>query len=330
MMSKNSWALIFGVGVSLLAFYFALSNVDIDSLVGSITSIDPAWTILVLLSYMLHFWLKALRWRDLLAPICQPGTPEVHSVMMTGFLANNILPAHLGEFVRMYIGSKQFKAGNTEVFATIVLERAFDFSAIAVMFGGALIFGGAIPDQLVIVGYMVILATAFAWIVVFLVLRYETPAIRSIGWLLSPLPARIERHLIRMLLSAISAIGAMKSGYLVLRCSITSFLQWGLVGVAIYAALNSVGVEASVASTVITLVGTVLAVTLPAAPGFFGTIQLAFVLALLPYGVKESDALAASFIFHMVTYCYVMLSGLLALNHLNMRVADLPREMHRL
>ena len=76
----------------------------------------------------------------------------------------------------------------------------------------------------------------------------------------------------------------------------------------------------------VTLAATVLAVSLPAAPGFFGTIQLAFVLALLPYGVSENDALAGSIIFHIISYSYVMISGVIALQLLNLRFTDLRRE----
>ena len=116
---------------------------------------------------------------------------------------------------------------------------------------------------------------------------------------------------------------SMKSGRLVLRSVVLSLLQWVLVGLAIYAALRSVGVPIDMAAVVVTLAATVLAVSLPAAPGFFGTIQLAFVLALGPYGVSESDALAGSVIFHIVSYFYVMISGVIALQQLNMKFADL-------
>ena len=48
----------------------------------------------------IHYWLKAMRWCDLLAPVYETRTAEAYPVMMTGFFANNFLPAHLGEFVR--------------------------------------------------------------------------------------------------------------------------------------------------------------------------------------------------------------------------------------
>ena len=122
----------------------------------------------------------------------------------------------------------------------------------------------------------------------------------------------------------------MKSVRLVVRSLVLSLLQWMLVGLAIYAALRSVGVEIEIAGIVVTLAAMVLAVSLPAAPGFFGTIQLAFVLALVPYGVSENDALAGSVIFHIISYIYVMISGVIALQQLNIRVTQLRSDLDQI
>ena len=167
--------------------------------------------------------------------------------------------------------------------------------------------------------------TLFAWLVIFISLRYEQPMLRFIGWLFKPLPDRFAERLLEMLVLALSALHSMKSVRLVIRSVVLSLLQWALVGLAVYAALESIGVEISFAVAVVTLAATVLAVALPAAPGFFGTIQLAFVLALVPYGVTESDALAGSVIFHIISYGYVMISGVIALNQLGMKFGDLNR-----
>ena len=135
MTTKNARALIFGIAISLAALYFALKNVDLDSLIDSVLSANLLWMAVVLLSYMVHYWLKAMRWCDLLEPVYRARTAEAYPVMMTGFFANNFLPAHLGELVRMYVGSKLFRIRKTEVLATIVLERILDFTMVALMFG---------------------------------------------------------------------------------------------------------------------------------------------------------------------------------------------------
>jgi len=323
MTRKDAHALIFGIVISLLAFYFALRNVDLSSLIDSILAADPAWTLGVLLSYMVHYWLKAKRWCNLLEPVHQARTAEVYPVMMTGFFANNFLPAHLGEFVRMYIGSKLFKISKTEVLATIVLERVLDFTVVALMFAGALISGGTISEPLMYAGYMLISVTMLAFVVIFISLRHEQHVIRLVEWILKPLPDRFGKRITDMQVLVLTAMHSMKSLHLVIRIAILSLLQWALVGLAIYCALKSVGVDIDIAGAVVTLAATVLAVSLPAAPGFFGTIQLAFVLALVPFGISENDALAGSVIFHIISYSYVMISGVIALKQLNMHVVDL-------
>jgi uncharacterized membrane protein YbhN (UPF0104 family) len=82
MTRKDARALIFGIIVSLLALYFALKNVDVVSLFDSILSAKPAWMLVVLLSYMLHFWLKAIRWCDLLEPVTKVRAKEAYPVIM--------------------------------------------------------------------------------------------------------------------------------------------------------------------------------------------------------------------------------------------------------
>lgn len=323
MKGKNTRALVFGILISALALYFALRNVDLSTLSDSILSADPLWILAVLASYLVHYWLKAVRWRDLLEPVCRVRTAEAYPVMMTGFFANNFLPAHLGEFVRMYVGAKLFQVRKTEVLATIVLERILDFSVIALMFGGALIAGGDISRQLVYAGYVMISITVVAWGVIFVSLRFEQSAVKFFEWTLKPFPDRLGERMVNMFVLALTGMHSMKSIRLVISITALSLLQWALVGLAVYSALRSVGVDINMAGAVVTLAATVLAITLPAAPGFFGTIQLAFVLALSPYGVSENDALAGSVIFHLTSYAIVMILGLVALQQLNIRFADI-------
>jgi hypothetical protein len=325
MTSNNSRALVTGLAISVLALYFALRNVDMPALLAAISSARPAWMAAVLVAYLIHYWLKAMRWCDLLAPVYETRTAEAYPVMMTGFFANNFLPAHLGEFVRMWVGGRVFRVSKTEVLATIVLERILDFSVIALLFGAALAAGGAISAQLTYAGYMLLGMTVIAWALIFIALRYEKAAQRVLGWLLRPLPARFGARIGEMFSLALFAMHSLKSARLVARIVALSLLQWLLVGIAVYAALEAVAVQIPMGAAVVTLAATVLAVTLPAAPGFFGTIQLAFVLALAPYGVAESDALAGSVIFHIISYLFVMVAGVIALHRLGMKFGDLKR-----
>ena len=84
----------------------------------------------------------------LLTPLRANTALEVFPALMIGFIGNNLLPAHLGKFVRTYILARQLGLRNIPVLATIVLERMFDF--LTALFFLVLIFlvGTKVPANL--------------------------------------------------------------------------------------------------------------------------------------------------------------------------------------
>jgi hypothetical protein len=78
-----------------------------------------------------------------------------------------------------------------------------------------------------------------------------------------------------------------------------SLLQWSLMGVCAWMSMAAVGITVGPAITIIVLTATVVAVTLPNAPGYVGALQAAFVFALQPFGVSSESAFAAS-VFYLV------------------------------
>ena len=73
---------------------------------------------------------------------------------------------------------------------------------------------------------------------------------------------------------------------------------------------SATGVEAPPSAAFVVLAFTIVGMTLPSSPGYLGTIQLCFILALKPYGISHSEAFAASIFFHMTAYVYALLFGL--------------------
>ncbi len=76
------------------------------------------------------FWLKAIRWRLLLQPLRKLSTKEVVPSLMIGFMGNNVLPAHLGELIRIFVLGREFSLSKAAVFSSVVLERLFDMVVI--------------------------------------------------------------------------------------------------------------------------------------------------------------------------------------------------------
>ena len=66
-------------------------------------------------------------------------------------------------------------------------------------------------------------------------------------------------------------------------------------------------------------------VTVPSSPGFFGVIQVAFRLSLVPYGVGATDAVAASVYYQLTQWVTITLVGLYFLQRTGLKLGQLER-----
>jgi uncharacterized membrane protein YbhN (UPF0104 family) len=72
----------------------------------------------------------------------------------------------------------------------------------------------------------------------------------------------------------------------------------------------AVGVPVTLGSATATLLLNVIGLTLPAAPGHVGTVQLAFIVGLAPFGVAREPAFAASVVYNFLMVVPTVLLGL--------------------
>src|SRR5207249_8500195 len=85
------------------------------------------WFLLpALVVYFLGVWLRAARWRYLLQPVQPIAVKRLFPVVVIGYMANDVLPARLGEVVRAYVLGEQEGVPKSTALATILVERMFD------------------------------------------------------------------------------------------------------------------------------------------------------------------------------------------------------------
>ncbi len=316
-MSKRSkLLLIIGIAVTLLALWFSVRDINIEILSQTLVKTEIWLTIPFLITFSAYYWLKAVRWQLLLRPIKHTSSAELFSPMMLGFFGNNILPAHLGDFVRMYLVAKKLSIRNTEVLATIIMERIFDILSIVVMLLFIMLSGMVVPENLTKAAYLATSAGLLLLLTVIIAVIWPKQFISFTNKLLFFLPTHFRDKLCEHLQLGFNGLHSLKSPNLLLGITITSIFQWFLMGVTIHIALLAVGSASTIMASFTVLVFTIFAVMVPAAPGFFGTIQLAFVLALRPFGISENDAIAASIVFHTVTYFSIIILGIYLLHQM--------------
>jgi uncharacterized protein (TIRG00374 family) len=124
-----------GIAISAFFLYWAVLLVGSDNLKRAAESIQHAnyWFVLpALAAYFAGVWLRAARWRVLLTPVKSLEISALFPVVVIGYMANDVLPARLGEVVRAYVLGEQEGIPKTTTLATIVVERLFDGIAMLV------------------------------------------------------------------------------------------------------------------------------------------------------------------------------------------------------
>jgi len=282
----------------------------------------PMWLIL-----FLFYWIKAWRWRMLLAPLGMFRTSVLFPPTVVGFAFNNVLPAHLGEFVRVYVFSRQSGLPKTAVFTTIAVERVFDVVAILFFLGLGLVFVPGLDPSVRrgALAFAVFAVCGLAGAATYLFWPRQCVAI--IEWCLDRiplLPAGLKQKVCTLIETAATGLMSLKSGPLLGGILFSSFLQWGLNGVFIYLSLWSFDIIVSPLVSCVVLGVVAVGVTVPSTPGYFGVIQVCFLIVLELFVPDQKPAImAASIYFHMAQWVPVTLLGMLYFVRSGLHVSDI-------
>ena len=130
---------VLGVAISVVAMALALRSVDLAAAVEVIRTAAPAWIAGMLLFNVADVSLRGWRWQRLVAPVKRVAYPAILGYLLIGYLANNVLPARLGELVKShYLGDRE-GISRTTALGTVVVERVIDTTSVVLIAAAAIL-----------------------------------------------------------------------------------------------------------------------------------------------------------------------------------------------
>ena len=335
MTKKPDKKLWIGIGISIFFLVLLFRKIDFSKLFAALGEMDYRYLIPAVLFTFISYYFRAVRWRYLLLPMKKIGMRNLFSATVIGYMANNLLPARLGEFVRAYVLGEKEKLDTSAVFATLVLDRLFDgFTVILILV--VTFFTIELPPGMenvqhgLMVGGYVTLAFYVAVIVFIITLKKQTTrTINLTARLLKPFPAKVTEKVIPLLGSFIEGLrlSARPSDLILLLCS--SFVIWTFAVYALAMVLHSFGIFLPVTASMFIMVFLVFAVMVPASPGFVGTYHAACVYGLMAFNVQMEKALSIALIVHGVNFFPVIVLGFWYLWHDKLSLTEVREKSSR-
>ena len=136
---------VVGILCAAVFLYLAVKEIDAGSLQAAFSAINYGFVFLAVVVSLATYWIRAWRWRIILRPMKEVQLSTLFAATVIGFMANNILPLRVGEVGKALVLSTKEQLKVSAILATIVVERAFDGGAIAVL-GLTLFFFPILPS----------------------------------------------------------------------------------------------------------------------------------------------------------------------------------------
>lgn len=318
------WQFWVGLLISAVLLFLTLRNVDLHAawlnvLAARAEYIALGWLCLVV-SYGARIW----RWHVIVRSLGQVSPWKLGQVYMAGYMANNILPARIGEVVRAYLLGQTAQVSTASALGTIAVERVFDVimaltllalgAAFGVLgdMGGSLWLGGATVGGLV-TGVVVLAVWG---------MRLSDLLERMVSRV-SPKWGKRLADLGRSFVQGLRSIGSVKRALWIAGWSV---VVWVLFIVYAYLILRAYDLRVTLAGVAFLLGVVGLGVSIPSAPGNVGTLEGACILALQLLGIGDEN-LRASFAltYHIVEWITTAALGFVSLSQLGLSLGQLAR-----
>lgn len=331
------WKTWVGVAISVIAIFYAARGVEWRE-VGEALA-EARWGLLGLVflaAPVVNVGMRAARWRILLLPVGRiPFAPLVGATAI-GLMANNVLPARVGEFVRAYALGRREGVPTGTAFGSLFVERMFDgFALVGILFvlTWILELPGWVGTTIRIAFYLFLGFLAFQ---VWLLLRSH----RLIGFLQWVsrrfFGGRFEEGIEHNVVAFVDGFRLLRRPGLVVASALLALVQWTLIALTFWLGLAAFDLTARAGLEGAFFVNgvTALGVAVPSSPGFVGTFQAFVVKSLEVFGIPPSPAFTFSVGYHAANYLSVTLVGLffffragLSWKELERSEAELEREL---
>jgi glycosyltransferase 2 family protein len=277
-------------------------------------------------------WIRAVRWRLLLAPIGPTRFRSVFRAGVIGFAALAILPARVGDILRPYLLAKQDGLPVSATIATIVMERVLDLIAVLSLMA---IYVWGFADTSTwkphLLGPIEVSAATGGAVAIVLM---------GMMWVLASHPERIgtfvhsaARVLPHTLASRLGGwASTFSGGFAVARSPrglllslFWSFPLWLVIAGETWAVTTAFGIAMPFTGTFLLQAMLIIGVAVPT-PGGVGSYHEAYRIGVTTFfGAANDQAVAAAIVVHFISFVPILLLGIVFMAQDGLSVGSLSQ-----
>ncbi len=121
---------IAGIIISIVLLWLVLRGLDLRQTWAALSNTNYWYLAPAVFVYFLGVAIRGLRWQRLLLPVERIPARQAIALLIVGYTVNNIVPARMGDVMRVFLLARETGIRKSASLATVVLERLLDLLAI--------------------------------------------------------------------------------------------------------------------------------------------------------------------------------------------------------
>ena len=308
---------------AVFIIWFFGRNLDWQAVRASLKTADPLYLALAFIGICIGYFLRAVRWQVLLAPITPSRLRDLFATTTVGFAAILIV-GRAGEIVRpMWLPMRDRRVRPSSALVTIFVERVFDLASLIAFFSISLIWfrtpvGHASEfASIKNIGNLMIVLVVAGFIGLFVYHRFSAPMIDWFAALLDRkfIPVRLREIFLGLMKSLATALDILKSPREIFLVTFWTTALWFSIAIPTWLVLRAFGLPMSFLDSTVVMGVASLGSLVPTPGGAAGAFHAATAGSLIILGVEREQAAAISIVMHLIYFVPAMVFGLYYLFH---------------
>jgi len=326
---RNILSITLGLLISAVFLFLIFRNVNINELGSALKGANYFWLIPNIFFVILAMFQRAERWKYMLKPLLTMKYGKLLSATCIGFMANNVLPLRLGEFVRAYALAKNEKRiTKSASLATIFVERmVFDLLALLLILAVILMFIPIKVDDEFKIGATISLLVVVVGLIfaVVIVMKPEGSG-RLITRYLFFLPDRVKEAISQTIIKFSKGLLFLKSANNTVWVSAHTLFLWLCMGISNIFVFYAFGFDLPIYASYVLLIVVSISILIPSSPGFIGVYHGGVVWTLHFFGIGPDEAVSCAIVLHAAQFIPITLMGFIYLYKEGLTLKQLEKE----
>jgi glycosyltransferase AglD len=269
-----------------------------DDLIQALQLLEPEFLVVGVVICLIAWWLRGWRYHTILNSLNYPVSVLVATAcIFVSQTVNLIVPARLGDFVRVFILKHEYNTTYSEGVSSLVVERVFDIVTIALLGAVSLLFVLNVRSEFYIIIFVPIIACSVFF--VFLLFMGKNSSQNKYVQIILTMLHEIKRA--SLSLRSIVLLGG------------SSLVIWFIDILVCYAVVLMFQQQIPFAIVVLAIVIGNLVKAVPLTPGGVGTYELALAVTFGLAGVSPAIATLIAVIDHLIKNLVTLAGGIVSI-----------------